>query len=227
MTPHDLFIKAGRAAVYAYFNAIAQGYYSPTAITKAVREFDAIWLANQMLVTFDKRLGNYDGRLLVERLASVYNPKEDEVVAVNYPIELALTSNLILTDQIDVLIINKKSGRGGKQTIRGVCFQELDSNDNDRYTELRANLFKSAIQCYLGNQTRRHYSYEVRPFQGSDKVIDPKVDHRQHLTRLVTNVMKGIKHQVWYPTSSKETCRQCHLKKTCNFSLLTGQGKRS
>lgn len=220
LTGHDLFVKAGREAVYSYFNALAQGYYMPTAMSRATKEFDRIWVEHQHLITYDRRKAQYSGRLLVERLASMYDPKQDEVVAVNFPIELALTKNLIITDSIDVLLINKKSGKGGKRTIRAISTMDLASNDNERYMDMRAGIFKMAIQSYLGQQTKRHYTYEIRSFNSADKVITPKLNQRHDMVRLATNVMKGIKHKVYYPTTSKETCKQCHMKTICSLSLL-------
>lgn len=222
MTPHDLFIVAGKEAVYAYFNALAQGFYTPTAISRAVKKFDEIWAEKQNNIVYDGRLNSYSGRLLIERIATIYEPKEDEIVAVNFPIEVALSPNLILVDQIDVLIINKKSGRGGKQTIRAINLHDVDSNCHERFLDFRASVFKMAIQAYLGSQTSRHYLYELRSFTSKDRVIKPKLQQRYPVIRLATNIAKAIRQKIWYPTTSKESCKQCHLKKTCQLSLIMG-----
>lgn len=217
LTPHELFVKASKSAIYTYFNALAQKYTLHTAIAKAVKEFDEVWIDHQDNLIYDGRLKNYSGRLLMERIATIYTPRRDEVVAVNFPIELSLTSKLIVTDSVDILIINKEKRR---QTIRGISLMDTDSNNNERYLDLRANIFKMTIQRYLGNQIRRHYKYEVRSFTSPDKIIEPKLYQRYPIIRLVTNIMKGIKHGVWYPTTSKETCKQCHLKRICKMDLL-------
>lgn len=221
MTGHDLFIKSARAGVHAYYNAVAQGYSIPAAIARATKKFDIIWLEHYKDVVQDNRMTTYKGWLLAERIASTHNNSEDEVVAVNFPIEVALSSKIIVTDTIDVLIINQKHrSKGGKKIIRGISFVDLDQDDNERLLDVRASLMKTAIQRYLGTQTRRNYTYEVRPFMGKDLVIEPKSHQHRNLLRLAGNVSKSIRQEIWYPTTSKETCKRCHLNKTCNLSLL-------
>ena len=218
MTSRDLFIDSAKESVKIFFNSIAQGYKVPTSIGKCIKAFDSIWMSRINQVVFDQRIKSYNGSLIVERINQIWNERSDEVVGVNFPIEVSISKNVILNDRIDLLLINRKNK--GKITYRAINFFDMNSNDNERYLHLRAGVFKMAMQSYLGQHTRRNYAYEVWPFNGEQIFIDPKNTDRIDLARLVLNISKAIRQEIWFPTSSEETCKQCPYKKNCTFSLI-------
>lgn len=215
-TKDRLFEIAGKEALHVYFNKLAQLYSPHVAVEHALSTFDATWISNIKYINEEVSLSNYNGRLLLERINSFYTPSKDEVVAVKFPIQLSVSSKLIVTDVLDLLLINKQDT---KITYRGITFEGLSKNSNDRYLQMRSTLFKNAMQNYLGPSTKRNYLYEIRSFS-NDKLIEPKAGEKPALTRLCLNVYKGIKNNIWTATTSKETCRECPVNKTCSLSLL-------
>jgi len=162
----------------------------------------------------------YDGHLLMTKIASIYSPKFDEVVATDFPLQLSFGEKFILKDTIDVLLINRSRGTCGKTVYRAIQLVDDDSNSNERYLQFRTCVFKMAMQKYLGPNTKRNYKYELRCLRSPDKLVMPEPFFVQHMRRVVFNIITGIKNKVWFPTTSKEVCKQCQFKKICSLTLI-------
>jgi hypothetical protein len=124
MTSAELFEECSIKALKIFFNALANGSKYSTAIRKAIKRYDSLWVENSNRLILDYKPLSYDGKLLTERISSIYDPKLDEIVAVNFPIAATLRKDLIVTDTLDLLLIRREGFKKKKQTIRGIIFFE-------------------------------------------------------------------------------------------------------
>jgi hypothetical protein len=186
-----------------------------------MRAFDEYWMEHYHRIITDEGTMIYSGDLMISKIDQIYDPSRDEVVASSMPLEVSLSSKLILEDSVDVLIIRKESGANGKTTLRGINLEDPHPADNGRYVHLKAGLFRIAIQRYLGGHAnKRHYLYEYWPLEGTKKIIDPKPFDIPTLFELSYKVSVAIQKKIFYPTMSKEICKACPHKKTCNLTLI-------
>lgn len=223
MSPSDLFINAAKEGIYEYFKKVAMGQQKRVAIRGGMRKFDEYWITNQdkTIETQSDMFHMYEGDMMVGKINSIHDPKLDEIVGVKFPLELALSPKLILTDTVDILIIRRYKGGNARTVIRGISLEDSHPYDNKRYVAMKTAMFRYSVQRYLGgSQIKRNYEYEFRPLKGIDRCIELEPFDIPTMFQIVKNVSLGIDNEIYYPTMSKEVCRGCVFNRTCNLTLV-------
>lgn len=219
-TVAELYNYAGRESLKTLFSFIALNRSWSRAYSEATEKFNYIWLSNIDKITekFNSNV-KFLQSYIITKAKKIVDFKSDEIVSVNFPLEYALNSSTILTDNIDLLVINSPS-LTSKKTYRAINFFSRMPFENKRYFNLRAGFFRLTIQSYLSRSHYRDFSYELAPLNGSDEIYAPSPHFLPTIRTLVKNVAEGINNKVYYPTNNEQTCEGCPYKKTCSMSLI-------
>lgn len=218
ITDTELHTKATKEGMYAFFHMKSLGRMQNYAISRAEMRFMEIWMGSK-----DKAIQSLSSAFTPEdqpmetRILSIYDRFTDCVAGVKFPISFTLSQSIIIEDTIDVVLVKNACG---KICIRGIQFEDDSFLGNTRYMEMRAAIFRLSVQSYLGPKTQRRYSYEFRPLRGSDKVITPEHFYVPIIAEVVRNISRSIAQELWFPTTSKETCRACAFRYMCDLSLV-------
>ena len=221
LTPNDLYLISARAGVIEFFNSLALGSNKSSAINRAIKTFSQVWdreIDRTIEDTKDK-ISFYNGSMMVTMIGQIYNEEEDEVVATNFPLIVPIYNILYLHDKVDILLINTTPS--GKKTIRGISLENGHPWDNERYFSIRASVFRLAVQSYLGGSgIKRHYSYESRPLNASANITDANFIDVPVIYEICSKVSMGIDKSIFFPTMSREVCKGCAHKYSCDLSLV-------
>lgn len=226
ITPLDLYLSSARSGIIEFFNSLALRSSKSSAINRAVKVFTEVWAREVDRVIEDSKdkISFYNGAMMVTKINEIYNEAEDEVVATRFPLTIPVYNVLTIHDDIDVLIINNSPTK--KRTIRGISLEDIHPWDNDRYFSIKATLFRLAVQNYLGGSSmKRHYSYESRPLLTTNRTITDSFVELPILFDICMKVSQAIEKSIIYPTMSKEVCRGCAHKHSCDLSLIRLENK--
>lgn len=219
ITATDLYVSSVKEGIYTYFTEMAMKQQGVVITKKAVEAFIDNWQANSARIPADhaSSLMFYQGHYLMTRVSSFFNPAVDKLVACKFPISLSITSDIILEDVIDVLLIRTE---GKKLTYRAIFLEGPNEFDNQRYQKLRSAFFKLALQRHVSAKRKLNFLYESRPVLGQDKVLYPEPHSLNVIRKVVTGVAKAIQSEAVYPTTSKDICKACAYNRICEASLV-------
>lgn len=221
LTPGDLYLSCARSGIVEFFNSLALRSSKSSAIDRAVKVFTQVWSRELDRTVEDAKdkISFYNGAMMVTKINEIFTEFEDEVVATRFPLAVPIYNSITIHDEVDILIIN--TNQYGKKTIRGITLEDIHPWDNDRYFSIKATLFRLAVQSYLGgSSSKRHYSYESRPLIGTSKTQTDTFIELPILFDMCTKVGHAIEKSIIYPTMSKEVCRGCAHKYSCDLSLI-------
>lgn len=216
-TVQDLYDLAGREAIKTLFSFLALKKDWTRSFSEASEKFNYIWMSNldKLSEPFNKKV-SFAQNYILSKAKSIIDLQFDEIVSVNYPLEYTLGSNLKLTDNIDLLVINSKT-ISSKKTFRAINFFNRLPFDNDRYSQMKAGFFRLAIQSNLTRSHYRDFSYELRPLSGKDYIINCNPHFLNTINTIIKNVTKCIELGLWYATNNQDACKSCAYRLTCNL----------
>lgn len=219
LTRRELYSTSMRSAILTFFNYRAAGMSPNQCMKRATKKFNDTWFTG----TNKFKIENIDYieffNTLSASILSIYKHNSDIVVGTQVPIEFTVNSSLLLTDTIDILLINDPIGGKAKVIYRGIIIDDFYDLKLKRYIELRAAFFRLALQREYGSDRRRNFSFEVRSVYGQDIIIEPGPGDFKLLKSIVENVAKAISNGIKYPAVNPRACSDCPYREDCDMKL--------
>ena len=242
----DVYADITIDALQKFFSQVGMGKRIDTATKKATQYWVERWTAHEFGKDQQREAYKYfsKGKLLVTRISELYHPKQDKVATSSYPLEIAVTPSIIVTDSLDLLLVRtiKQHKMRDRVYYRLIQFCKEADVYNSRYLDYRSSMVRLALQRDLNTRldtsldystsgapgkggftmvsTDRSYIYEIRSIYGEDKVVHPRLHYLKTVYRITSNICNSIANGYFYATTSKEACRNCEFKNICQLSLV-------
>lgn len=200
---------------FYYFSLIDRKVKSFESI---LRKWESVWFGNDMCELFNKDTLNTKSNEAVMLLTKVYKriiKEKITPVAVNFNYEVIFPGeeNIHVTGEIDLIrIINDRTRK--KQTQ--LLFLCMSRYYPDSFM-IKSNLFFSlASYAFRDSFKEKEDSIIIDSVYGKEDVLTTRTGGDfSRARKSVENICRGIKNNVFYPTSNKIACSNCAFKLFC------------
>lgn len=145
--------------------------------------------------------------------------KDFQVAAVAFPYERSL-GQIVVTDTIDLISLNKIRSDGGATEVNITVFDSNISNSNASSfpTRIRALMSLAYARRELLGSDLNINTKVVNLFNGTHQMIDLTREHRFNYPRLLRNIAHQCSADLFYPTSLSTVCVTCPFRICCSWS---------
>jgi hypothetical protein len=153
-----------------------------------------------------------------ERALNIANifPKNYEIAAVNFPTELIIKSYPI-NSSVDLLFIDKNNTKNALIIILDTSLRKKAENDIGTYLRATFNLSATTKDLIDKRVNVKCITYNLLYDYKKEVVLNR--DHRIFYPKILTNIIKCIEHESFYPRASTDACQYCPYKQICSWKI--------
>ena len=159
----DVYADVTIDALQKFFSQVGMGKRIHTATKRATEYWVERWYAHEF--GSDQKRDAYKyfskGKLLVTMINELYHPKDDKVATSKYPLEIAVSPTIIVTDSLDLMLVRaiKRSNIRDKVYYRLIQFCREADIYNTRYLDYRSSMVRLALQRDLNTRIDSSLDY--------------------------------------------------------------------
>jgi hypothetical protein len=214
LSPEEAFYKSVREGLSRLLYGLAR--QTPVkAKARALNTFEGLWEASQANMGWDEDLVTsltLEGHLALQQFEG-WIGADDTVAGGKLPVEISVGEDLIVTGELDGLIMRRDDKSSRTCGILHVT-NERSPLGSPRYQPLRLGFAQAVARRELLDQGLPVEHILFSPFTGVPKVRGAYP--RKGWSAVVRNMANGIRHGVVFQTPHVTRCHVCFFKEICS-----------